>query len=103
MADTTKPMFENIHISDDTLYQQFLSYYSEGNYSDALNLLSSNAQLVKKITSATNINLIISNIMAMEQLYSDNSTFQKEQIPVSASQPSGQKTGQVWFQIIQEG
>ena len=96
-------MFENIHISDDTLYQQFLSYYNAGNYSDALTLLSSNAQLAKKITSATNLNLIISNITAMEQLYSDNSTFQKEQIPVSTSQPTGQTSGQVWFQIIQEG
>ena len=102
MADNTiyKIMMQDAQLSDEALWQQFQAYCQQNNYTMAESILSSNSGLQKKIMSAANINLLTSNIYAMEELY-ENNPFTKEQIPVSTEQPTTQTSGKLWFQIVE--
>lgn len=96
-----KTMYEDIHISDNELYQSFLEDISNGNYSSALNILSTNDQLQKKAMSADNINLITSNLVYLQNLNYNNTGLQKDRIEVSTSPPASITSGTVWYQIIE--
>lgn len=61
--------FEDIHLSDVQLYALFRQYYTAGNYTAALNVLSSNPQLDLKAITADNINELSERIYGMENVY----------------------------------
>lgn len=65
--------YQDIQLSDINLKQQFLQYVSNGNYLEALNLLSTNEdQLTGKAFVANTINLIAQNILNLENRFNNN-------------------------------
>lgn len=61
--------FEDIHLSDVQLYALFRQYYTAGNYTAALNVLSSNPQLDLKAITADNMNELSERVYGMENVY----------------------------------
>ena len=61
--------FEDIHLSDAQLYTLFRQYYTAGNYTGALNILSSNPQLSLKAITADNLNELNERVYGMENVY----------------------------------
>lgn len=61
--------FEDIHLSDTQLYALFRQYYTSGNYSAALNLLSQNPQLQLKAIIADNLNELNERVYGLENVY----------------------------------
>lgn len=101
MPDNTiyKIMMQDVHLSDEELWKQFVAYCQQNNYTMAQSILLSNPGLQKKTMSAANLNHLTNNIYAMEEFYNDN-PFDKEQVPVTSTQPTGQTSGQLWFKIV---
>ena len=95
-----KIMMQDIHLSDEELWQQFRTYCQQNNYTSAQAIVNSNPRLQKRMVSAANINLLTGNILSMENLYNAN-PFDKDRIPVDETEPTGQTAGQVWFQVIE--
>lgn len=61
--------FEDIHLSDTQLYALFRQYYKQGDYSEALNLLSQNQQLNLKTIVADNLNDLNERVYGLENVY----------------------------------
>lgn len=61
--------FEDIHLSDTQLYALFRQYYTSGNYTAALNLLSQNPQLQLKAIIADNLNELNERVYGLENVY----------------------------------
>lgn len=61
--------FEDIHLSDTQLYALFRQYYTAGNYSGALNILSQNPQLSLKAITADNLNELSERVYGLENVY----------------------------------
>ena len=61
--------FQDIHISDTQLYNLFQQYFSAGNYTQALNILSQNSQLINKIINAETINDLSERLSGFENEY----------------------------------
>lgn len=61
--------FQDIHISDTQLYNLFQQYFSTGNYTQALNILSQNSQLINKIINAETINDLSERLSGFENEY----------------------------------
>lgn len=61
--------FQDIHISDTQLYNLFRQYFSVGNYTQALNILSQNSQLTNKIVNAEIINDLSERLSGFENEY----------------------------------
>lgn len=74
--------YQDIQIPDVELRKQFDLYILQGNYSSALNLLSTNEQqLVGKAYIADTINRITNGVMVLEHYYYDNvPTFLNEKL-----------------------
>ena len=65
--------YQDIHIADETIRNQFISQFTAGHYTEALNILSSNAtQLDGKAFIAAAINPIIAGISVIQNLYYDS-------------------------------
>lgn len=65
--------YQDIHIADETVRSQFISQFTAGHYTEALNILSSNAtQLGGKAFIAAAINPIIAGISVIQNLYYDS-------------------------------
>lgn len=61
--------FEDIHLSDTQLYALFRQYYKNGNYQEALNILTQNPQLDLKAITADNLNELSESVYGMENVY----------------------------------
>lgn len=88
-------MIEEIHLSDKTLRNDFISYWNDNDYSSAYQLLS-NSQLNNKKLIAALFNSLTNAIVTLEN--NDDPTFKEYRIEVSSEPPSGLSSGQLWFQ-----
>lgn len=90
---------QDIHISDKSLYNQFVNYWNNGNYANAISLFNTNlSQLGSKGFTAQNINDIIDLLIDLQN--NDDPTFKTEKIQFSPSPPAGMTSGQIYFKII---
>ena len=90
-------MFQELHLSDKTLRDNFVQYWKDGDYANCITILQ-NAQLDDKKIIASVFNIITSYIVTLEN-YSDP-TFKSNRIIVSENAPSGLSSGSVWFEEI---
>lgn len=61
--------YQDIHLSDVQLYTLFRQYYTAGNYTAALNVLSQNPQLSLKAITADNLNELSERVYGLEDVY----------------------------------
>lgn len=89
-------MYQDIHLADKTLWNQFFTLWNSGSYSVALNILS-NAQLSEKFVNADSINNIQTQLTDLQN--NSDPTFKSDRIKVSATPPV-LTSGQVYFKTI---
>lgn len=82
--------------SDGILLAQYQQAKENGNFSLAAQIFAQIPQADQKIISANKINTIIDTCYALEKYYLEK--FSPAYI-VSATQPSGQETGDFWFEV----
>lgn len=89
-------MIEEIHLSDETLRESYMSNW-ENSFSTAESILS-NSQLNNKKMVAEVFNDITTNVLALEN--NSDPTFKSNRIIVSTSAPTGLSSGEIWFQKV---
>lgn len=89
-------MIEEIHLSDETLRESYISNW-ENSFSTAESILS-NSQLNNKKMVAEVFNDITTNVLALEN--NSDPTFKSNRIIVSTSAPTGLSSGEIWFQKV---
>lgn len=89
-------MIEEIHLSDETLRESYISNW-EDSFSTAESILS-NSQLNNKKMVAEVFNDITTNVLALEN--NSDPTFKSNRIIVSTSAPTGLSSGEIWFQKV---
>lgn len=93
------PEMEDITVDDLPLVNQYQQYILAGNFAAANGVLQQIQNADRKILKAETINLMGDTTMALER------SFQQRYGPfyvVSQSQPTNQKTGDLWFQILED-
>ena len=91
------PRVQDIHLSDETVYNIFLDYWNNGEYNNALNILNTySSQLTSKILQAEIFNSIASTIVDLEN--NTATPWDKDAIQVVTTLPATATTGQVFFQ-----
>ena len=90
-------MFQEIHLSDKTLRDNFVQYWKDGDYANCITILQ-NVQLNNKKMIASIFNNITSDIVTLEN--NSDSSFKANKIIVSENAPSGLISGSVWFEEI---
>lgn len=88
-------LLQDIHLSDENFWSDFLYYWNAQNYTRAINILQENQQLVTKYVSAEWLNALTAFVYQLETL-PDN--LNKKQIIVSYLPPD-LETGGIWFQL----
>lgn len=88
--------YQDIQIADEKIRQQFIKYMTEGQYQQALSLLT--GELGPKTMSAKNLNDLTDYIVLVEKL--NDSNFKADKIKVSAAPPEGMQAGQIYFELI---
>ena len=67
--------YQDIQLSDVALKQQFVNYFNQGEYAQALSLLNTNAdQLLGKAYVSNTVNIIVSGILDLENRFNTNVT-----------------------------
>ena len=89
--------YQDIHIADETLWNQFQQYMAEGQYSTALSLLT-NSQLANKATIAAIFNGITSDLTTLQN--NSDPTFKQDKILCQPQPPANIQTGEVWFSYV---
>lgn len=89
-------MIEEIHLSDETLRESYISNW-ENSFSTAESILS-NSQLNNKKMVAEVFNDITTDVLALEN--NSDPTFKSNRIIVSTSAPTGLSSGEIWFQKV---
>lgn len=87
-----------MQLTDLEAYNQFKAYWAAQNYTDAISLLSQYPDLQYKISNASLFNSFFTNLTTLQN--NNDPTFKANRIPISNTEPTGQTTGQVWFQLI---
>lgn len=95
----TFPTMIDIDSVDATLVAQYQNAIQSGDFASAAQILRSIPNYNKKIINADLLNTINDTLVAVQQFYADR--YNPSYI-VSENQPSGQSSGDYWFQIIEE-
>lgn len=90
-------MIEELHLSDETLRNNYMQNWESGNYSTCISILQ-NEQLTNKKMIAAIFNNITSGIVDLEN--NSDPTFKTDKIIVSSVAPSGLSSGSLWFEEI---
>lgn len=88
--------YEDMHLSDLDKWNQVKTLWNQGNFDAALAVLKDTA-LTNKVVNADVFNNITSTILNLED--NDDSSFKQDIIKVSATPPTGIKTGEVYFEV----
>lgn len=88
--------FEDIHLSDQTLYSQVKQMFASRQYIQMLQALSQE-QLTNKVLDAAGINYITGELVRIQNL--NDPDFDKDLIQVSEDEPADISSGNVWFEI----
>ena len=88
--------YEDMHLADLALWNQIKTLWNQGNFDAALALLKDNS-LADKVVNAAVFNNITDSILSLEE--NDDSSFKQDIIKVSATPPTGIKTGEVYFEV----
>lgn len=89
--------YQDIHLADKSLWQQYQQYMQAGQTAQALALLE-NIQLADKGLTADVFNGLTTEMVRLENQGKD-STWSKETIPMDFVAPSGLTSGNVYFKI----
>lgn len=89
--------YQDIHLADKFLWQQYQQYMQAGQTAQALALLE-NAQLADKGMTADVFNGLTTEMVRLENQGKD-STWSKSAIPMGFVAPSGMTSGDVYFKI----
>lgn len=87
--------YEDIHINDETLRNQYITLFDNQNYDGAFSLLN-NTQILNRYLSATKLNDLTNKIVELEN---NDDDFDKFFAYTQATQPSTISSGQMWWQI----
>ena len=88
--------FEDIHLSDRALLEQFRTLWKQGSYDAAFDVLKQ-TQLEDKQIIADTLNYLMRQTEALEQ--QSDPTFKQDKIKVSEEPPASIETGKLWFKI----
>lgn len=89
-------LLQDVHFTDEQLWSYFQTYWGQGNYVAALNLLQNNQQLVTKYADADWFNNLTDLVYELEN--NDDPNFKLDKIKTSYIPPSLEE-GEIWFQI----
>ena len=89
--------YQDIHIDNKSIWNQFQQYMAQEQYSTALSLLS-NSQLINKAMIAAIFNNITSQLTALQN--NSDSTFKQDKILCQPQPPANIQTGEVWFSYV---
>ena len=87
--------YEDIHINDETLRNQYITLFDNQNYDGAFSVLN-NTQILNRYLSATKLNDLTNKIVELEN---NDDDFDKFFAYTQATQPSTISSGQMWWQI----
>lgn len=87
--------FQDIHLEDKELLEDFRSLWAAGNYSAAFAVLAQ-TQLADKQMIADTLNYILRQTETLEK--QSDPTFKQKKIQVSATAPTGLSRGDIWFE-----
>lgn len=88
--------FEDIHLSDRVLLEQFRTLWKQGVYDAAFDVLKQ-TQLEDKQIIADTLNYLMRQTEALEQ--QNDPTFKQDKIKASEEPPESIETGKLWFKI----
>ena len=91
--------YQDIHLEDKELWNQFQTEWNSGNYTAAIELLN-NAALTNKQLNATVINDITTVITTLENQKDDS--FKSDKIKVASEPPADLTDGGVYFKLIRQ-
>lgn len=89
-------IYQDSHLADKELWQNFKSLWAAGNYESALEILQ-NAQLANKIVNAAVFNDITDTIVEREE--AQDASFKQDIIKVATTPPTDIQNGEVYFQL----
>jgi hypothetical protein len=72
MADFSQYKYQDYQLSDATLYSEFVSYWKNGNYQLALDILTNNSSLATKSFTANALNVISAALTYLQNNYYNN-------------------------------
>lgn len=98
-AIQTFPTMQDITRSDAPYVMQYQTAMQNGDIETATQILQNIQDYGKKIVTADLLNTVNDTVVALQKLYAER--YNPSYI-VSETQPSGQKAGDYWFQIIEE-
>lgn len=90
--------YQDIHLADKSLWQQYQQYMQTGQTAQALALLE-NAQLADKGMTADVFNGLTTEMVRLENQGKD-STWSKSVIPMAKRAPSGMQSGNMYFKQL---
>lgn len=88
--------YQDIQISDSTLWQQIKQAWADGQYSTAIELLK-NSNLQNKVLNADVLNALTSKLVEVQEL--NDPTYSADRIQVVRQAPEDMSTGEVYFEI----
>lgn len=88
--------YEDMHLADLDKWNQVKTLWNQGNFDAALAILQ-DTSLTNKVVNAAVFNNITSTILSLED--NEDDTFKQDIIKVSATPPSGIKSGEVYFEV----
>lgn len=89
--------YQDIHLEDKALWQQFQTAWASGDYTAAITLLK-NSALTNKQLNADVINGITSAITTLENQKDDS--FKTDRIKVAAEPPTDMAVGEIYFKML---
>src|SRR5574344_1487023 len=92
--------YQDIHLADKSLWQQYQRYMQAGQTAQALALLE-NAQLADKGMTADVFNGLATEMVRLENQGKD-STWSKSVIPMAKIAPAGMQSGDMYFKLLVE-
>lgn len=90
---------QDIHLKDKPLWESIKNSWQQKDYSEAIKKTKS-SQLKTKASTANSLNEIIDYLDKVQN--DDDKDFKNNLIPISKSEPSGLKIGQIWFKTDKE-
>lgn len=88
--------YQDLHLSDVGLNNQFKQYMSAGQYEAALAILQ-NDQLTDKTVVAALFNYVTGRLVEVQSM--SDPTFKQDVIKVATQPPAGMTNGQVYFKL----
>lgn len=86
--------FQDIHLSDKSLLENFRGLWAQGDYSGAFAVLAQ-TQLDDKQIIADTLNYILRQTETLEQ--QKDPIFKQKKIQVTTTAPTGLSSGDIWF------